>query len=91
MILAKREGKAFQTLKGHTYDALKIYKEYLERNFDVVDDFCNRWEIPTEKFIRNIFFQGAVYKKKILLCIFVNTVFFYKSFHLFVSIRWTKI
>ncbi|EHP88828.1 CRISPR-associated helicase/endonuclease Cas3 [Methanotorris formicicus] len=56
MILAKREGKVFQTLKGHTYDALKIYKEYLERNFDVVDDFCNRWQIPTEKFIRNTFF-----------------------------------
>ncbi|MEO2117544.1 MAG: CRISPR-associated helicase Cas3' [Methanocaldococcus sp.] len=56
MILAKREGKAFQTLKGHTYDALKIYKEYLERNFDIVDDFCNRWKIPTEKFIKNTFF-----------------------------------
>jgi CRISPR-associated endonuclease/helicase Cas3 len=56
MILAKREGKAFQTLKGHTYDALKIYKEYLERNFDVVDDFCNRWGIPTENFIKNTFF-----------------------------------
>ena len=56
MILAKREGNAFQTLKGHTYDALKIYKEYLKRNFDVVDDFCNRWGIPTEKFIKNTFF-----------------------------------
>ncbi|ACV25244.1 CRISPR-associated helicase/endonuclease Cas3 [Methanocaldococcus fervens] len=56
MILAKREGNAFQTLKGHTYDALRIYKEYLERNFDVVDNFCNRWQIPTEKFIKNTFF-----------------------------------
>ena len=55
MLLAKREGKAFQTLKGHTYDALKIYKAYLEQNLDVVKQFCNRWGLDVEKFMRNVF------------------------------------
>ncbi|ALM74689.1 CRISPR-associated helicase Cas3 [Thermococcus barophilus] len=54
-VLAKREGNAFQTLKGHTYDALKIYKAYLERNFDVIEQFCNRWGLDAEKFMRNVF------------------------------------
>jgi len=55
MPLAKREGHAFQTLKGHTYDALKIYKAYLERNFDVIEQFCDRWGLDAEKFMRNVF------------------------------------
>ena len=55
MIFAKREGNAFQTLKGHTYDALKIYKAYLEQNLDVVKQFCNRWGLDVEKFMRNVF------------------------------------
>ncbi|HHI00294.1 MAG TPA: CRISPR-associated helicase Cas3' [Thermococcus litoralis] len=54
-VLAKREGSAFQTLKGHTYDALKIYKAYLERNFEVVEQFCNRWKIDAKDFMRNTF------------------------------------
>ncbi len=56
MIFAKREGKAFQTLKGHTCDALKIFREYLNKNFDIIDNFCNKWQISTEKFIKNLFF-----------------------------------
>lgn len=56
MSLAKREGNAFQTLKGHTYDALKIYRAYLEQNFDVIEQFCNRWGLDVEKFMRNVFF-----------------------------------
>jgi len=55
MPLAKREDNAFQTLKGHTYDALKIYKAYLERNFDVVSQFCSRWGLDAGKFMRNVF------------------------------------
>ncbi|WP_456321304.1 CRISPR-associated endonuclease Cas3'', partial [Palaeococcus sp. (in: euryarchaeotes)] len=55
MPLAKHENNAFQTLKGHTYDALKIYKTYLERNFDAVEQFCNRWGLDAEKFMRNVF------------------------------------
>ena len=55
MMLAKREGKAFQTLKGHTYDALKIYKAYLERNIEVVKQFCQRWGIDSELFMKNVF------------------------------------
>jgi len=55
MTLAKREGKAFQTLKGHTYDALKIYKAYLERNIDVIQQFCQRWGIDSERFMKNVF------------------------------------
>ncbi len=55
MVIAKREGKAFQTLKGHTYDALKIYKAYLERNIDVIEQFCQRWGIDSERFMKNVF------------------------------------
>jgi len=55
MLLAKREGNAFQTLNGHTYDALKIYKAYLERNFNVIKQFCDRWGLDVERFARNVF------------------------------------
>ncbi len=55
MTIAKREGKAFQTLKGHTYDALKIYKAYLEQNIDVIKQFCQRWGIDSETFMKNVF------------------------------------
>jgi len=51
----KDSGKYFQTLEGHTIDALKILKAYIQRNREVVRQFCKRWEIDEEKFLRNLF------------------------------------
>jgi len=45
----------FQTLEGHTIDALKILKVYIERNREVIDQFCERWKLNKEKFLRNLF------------------------------------
>jgi len=47
--------KYFQTLEGHTTDALKILKVYIQRNQEVITQFCKRWELDEEKFLRNLF------------------------------------
>lgn len=51
----KNGEKYFQTLEGHTKDALKILKAYIQRNYDVIIQFCERWELNKEKFLRNLF------------------------------------
>jgi len=51
----KKDEKYFQTLEGHTKDALKILKAYIKRNHDVIIQFCERWKIDQEKFLRNLF------------------------------------
>jgi len=51
----KNGEKYFQTLEGHTKDALKILKAYIRRNYDVIDQFCERWGLNKEKFLRNLF------------------------------------
>jgi len=55
----KNGEKYFQTLKGHTTDALKILRAYVQRNSDVISQFCERWDINKEKFLKNLFL--AVY------------------------------
>ena len=49
----KDSEKYFQTLEGHTIDALTILKAYIQRNLEVVRLFCKRWELDEEKFMRN--------------------------------------
>jgi len=51
----KNGEKYFQTLEGHTKDALKILKAYIQRNYKVITQFCERWELNKEKFLRNLF------------------------------------
>ncbi|RLI80189.1 CRISPR-associated endonuclease Cas3'', partial [Archaeoglobales archaeon] len=51
----KNGEKYFQTLEGHTKDALKILKAYIQRNYDVITQFCERWKLNKEKFLRNLF------------------------------------
>jgi len=51
----KNGEKYFQTLEGHTKDALKILKTYIQRNHDVISQFCERWGLNKEKFLRNLF------------------------------------
>lgn len=54
--LKEKDGKKyFQTLEGHTYDALKIYKAYLEKHSEVLESFCKHWKIDKETFTRNLF------------------------------------
>lgn len=47
--------KYFQTLKGHTIDALKILKIYIKTNMDVIEQFCNRWQLNKESFLKSLF------------------------------------
>lgn len=45
----------FQTIEGHTIDALKILKSYIEINHDTITQFCNRWQLQPENFMRSLF------------------------------------
>ena len=54
--LAKaHKNKTFQTLQGHTEDALKILKAYIGRNSKVIEQFCWRWGIGTSDFLRSLY------------------------------------
>jgi len=55
----KNGEKYFQTLSGHTVDALKILRTYIDRNYGVIEQFCERWSLNMKKFLRNLFL--AVY------------------------------
>ncbi|MBI5460452.1 CRISPR-associated helicase Cas3' [Methanobacterium sp.] len=59
MIFAKRqiknEKEFFQTLEGHTIDSLRILKEYIRTNSEVVSQFCQRWDLSCELFLKNLF------------------------------------
>jgi len=47
--------KHFQTLRGHTIDSLKILKAYIEVNSDVIEQFCERWRLDKESFLKSLF------------------------------------
>lgn len=51
----KNNKKYFQTLKGHTQDALKILKSYIENHNYVMDQFCKRWGLDKTRFIESLF------------------------------------
>ena len=59
IVLAKahptRNPKYFQTLRGHTVDSLKILKAYIETNSDIIEQFCNRWQLTKKSFLRSLF------------------------------------
>ncbi|MFW6046745.1 MAG: CRISPR-associated helicase Cas3' [Candidatus Woesearchaeota archaeon] len=52
----KNSDMYFQTLKGHTEDSLKILKTYIDRNEHVIGQFCQRWGLKKESFIRSLFY-----------------------------------
>ena len=47
--------KFFQTYEGHILDALKILHKYVETNQDVIDQFCERWQISKESLLKSMF------------------------------------
>ncbi len=47
--------KFFQTYEGHILDALKILHKYIEINEDVIDQFCERWQLNNESFLKSLF------------------------------------
>lgn len=51
----KNGEKYFQTLEGHVKDALKILREYIQKNHETISQFCGRWDIDEERFLRNLF------------------------------------
>jgi len=51
----KNENKYFQTLEGHTEDALKILKVYILKNYEVINQFCKKWSLNKKKFIEALF------------------------------------
>lgn len=59
MLIAKHESKNgksyFQTLEGHSKDCLNILKCYIERNQEVIKQFCERWCLDYENFLKNLF------------------------------------
>ncbi|MDW7989963.1 MAG: CRISPR-associated helicase Cas3' [Archaeoglobaceae archaeon] len=59
MMLAKLEclgnEKYFQTLLGHAIDSLKIFRAYLERKKEILEQFCNRWKLDKNLFLKNLF------------------------------------
>ncbi len=51
----EKNNKYFQTLRGHTIDALKILNAYIETNSDIIEQFCKRWRLNKESFLRCLF------------------------------------
>lgn len=51
----KNEKEFFQTLEGHTIDSLRILKAYIENNSEVLSQFCQRWDLSLELFLKNLF------------------------------------
>jgi len=58
-LLAKRHVKNkkefFQTLEGHTIDSLRILNAYIQNNSVILSQFCERWNISNELFLKNLF------------------------------------
>ena len=50
-----KNNKFFQTLEGHTLDSLKILRAYIEINQDVLEQFCERWQLNKESLLRSLF------------------------------------
>ncbi len=51
---SEKTGKK-QTLLGHTVDCLKILRFYFEQNEKVIEQFCRRWGMDKQTFMRNLF------------------------------------
>ena len=51
----KSEDFYFQTLKGHTKDALKILKAYIMKSKDVIEEFCKRWNLNYNQFLKSLY------------------------------------
>jgi CRISPR-associated endonuclease/helicase Cas3 len=49
------ENKFFQTIEGHTVDSLSILNVYIESNEAVIEQFCNRWQLDTQPFLKSLF------------------------------------
>jgi CRISPR-associated endonuclease/helicase Cas3 len=47
--------KFFQMYEGHILDSLKILRNYIEINQDVLDQFCERWQLDKESILRSLF------------------------------------
>ena len=47
--------KFFQTFEGHILDSLKILHRYIETNLDVIDQFCERWQLDKESLLKSMF------------------------------------
>lgn len=60
-LVIKEEKKYFQTLYGHSKDCLILLKEYYCINAELIDAFCNNWQIDAEKFRRNLFLAIALH------------------------------
>lgn len=66
VLLAKYEGQAkdlgepfYQTLEGHTLDALKVYRHLLKQR--ALGYFCDKWGLEPEVFCRNAFLVVALH------------------------------
>ena len=82
-IIAKREVKNnvefFQTIEGHTIDSLRILKDYIEINQEVIMQFCKRWDLNIELFLKNLFISVYLHDLGKLTKEFQNNIFKGKS------------
>lgn len=51
----------FQSLIGHIEDCLKILKNYFDLKGNVIQNFCNRFQIEIEKFYQDLFLSVALH------------------------------
>ena len=58
MMIAKREEVKedvyFQSLKGHSYDSLRLLQYYIKHNYNIIEEFCNFWSLDLNLFINNL-------------------------------------
>ena len=77
-MIAKREEKEkkifYQTFKGHTSDALKILRTYIEYKSDVLTAFCTRWNLEEKPFIKDLFLMVVFHDIAKLTIEFQNNI-----------------
>jgi len=65
MNYAKRTEKKntifYQSLEGHSLDSLIILKKYFDLNYKAIDAFCERWQINSQHFKKNLFYVVALH------------------------------
>jgi len=63
-VFAKRASEVpncFQTLEGHTRDALRVIRQYLEERRAFLEGFCQRWNIPVHRFLSHLLVATALH------------------------------
>jgi len=58
LVIKKVDGNRvyyWQNLEGHIEDCLKILKAYIDKNAEIIKQFCERWTLNYEHLLKNLF------------------------------------